>query len=197
MKSVQSIGAIGLIVVMVGCASRPSFPFFAKRDRDTSISETPVELAQTADAPAKSALIADVQHADTNAIATTTNDPAATKLVSAMSSSSFTQPTLMTLPKGADLNAQISAASGPVVLDFYADWCVPCQTQGKILHEMEDFAAANNTQIIKVNFDEHKELAKKLKVSSLPTIIVMKDGQVSQRVTGLTQRDQLEQWIKP
>jgi thioredoxin len=191
-KSSQFIGTLGLLVLMTGCASRPTFPFFAKRESKAEITAEPEVVAEAAKPQTES-----IQQADLTAGTTPSSDPAQTKLVSAMTTSSFTQPTLMTLPKGSDLDAQVAAASGPVVLDFYADWCGPCRTQGKILHEMEDFAAANKAQIIKVNVDEHPEIAKKLQVSSLPTLIVMKDGKVSQRVTGLTQREQIEQWIKP
>lgn len=196
MKSFQFIGALGLLAVMAGCASRPTFPFFAKRDQVDTESEDLIELAKAnTDTP----ILAPEgvrQEYDVTAIPTK-GDASTTKLVSAMSAPSITQPTLITLPKGSDLDAQIRAAAGPVVLDFYADWCGPCRTQGKILHEMEGFAAANNTQIIKVNVDEHPEIAKKLKVASLPTLIVMKDGKVSQRVSGLTQREKLEQWMQP
>lgn len=200
-KSLQFFGVFSLVVLTAGCASKPSFPFLAKRDSNITVTQEPTAIAITTESPAYEVpgsvvTTASVKQADMGAAESTNNAAPKTSLVSAMTSTSFTQPTLMTLPKGADLSAQINGAPGTVVLDFYADWCGPCQTQGKILHEMEGFAAANKTHIIKVNIDEHPEIKKQLAIESLPTLIVMKNSQISERVTGLTQRDQIEQWIK-
>ncbi len=197
MKSFQFVGAMGLLVTVVGCAGQRSFPFFAKRDLKNSEVVERLTVEPTVTALADEEHLATVQQASIEDAPTSSQDEPTMSLVSAVTEPDVTPPSLITLPKGSDLNAQIKAASGPVVLDFYADWCGPCRTQGKILHEMEDFAAKNKTQIIKVNVDDHPEITKKLKVSSLPTLIVMKDGKVSQRVTGLTPRKQLEQWMQP
>ena len=106
------------------------------------------------------------------------------------------QPSLITLPRGGDLNAKISGASGPVLLDFFADWCGPCRTQGKILHDLETAAAKSQTLIIKINVDEHPQLAKELRVSSLPTLMMIKNGRIVERQTGVANKSRLVAWMR-
>lgn len=91
----------------------------------------------------------------------------------------------MTLGSAESLDDKINNAPGVVVVDFYADWCGPCRRQGKILHEMESQAQENDATIIKVNVDQHPQLAEKYGVGSLPTLITIKGGNVLQRQTGL------------
>ena len=96
------------------------------------------------------------------------------------------RPSLVVLPPNVDLVEEIVKRSdGIVLIDFYADWCGPCRRQGAILHEMEGTAAKNGASIIKVDVDQHEALAARLQVESLPTIIVIKDGQITHRKTGL------------
>lgn len=102
---------------------------------------------------------------------------------------------IRTLKDGEDLQEIVDSASGVVLLDFYADWCGPCRKQSSELHEVEDFALEVNAQIIKVNVDEHRGLAKKYQVSSLPTLLAVKDGEVLQRKLGFTKRDQVKSML--
>ena len=92
---------------------------------------------------------------------------------------------LTTLGLGDDLRNMVGQASGVVLIDFYADWCGPCRTQGGILHEMESTASQNNASIIKINVDQHRQLASAFNVTSMPTLILIKNGQIIERQTGV------------
>ena len=59
---------------------------------------------------------------------------------------------------------------GTYLVDFYADWCGPCKMLGSVLETMED------VNIIKINVDEHPELASKYGVMSIPVLMVFKNG---------------------
>ena len=103
---------------------------------------------------------------------------------------------LRTLGVADNFQQIVSEAPGVVLVDFYADWCGPCRKQGKVLHELESFAAANQAQIVKVDVDQHKAIAKKYDVSSLPTLIVLKNGKVVDRKVGLTNESRLRSMMQ-
>ena len=124
------------------------------------------------------------------------SNPTATSPAVQLAQTSFHQPVqptsnkvaatpLRTFGPGDDLLDIVEQASGVVLVDFYADWCGPCRTQGGILHEMELTATQNDASIIKVNIDQHRRLASAFKVTSLPTLILIKDGMIIERQTGL------------
>lgn len=105
-------------------------------------------------------------------------------------------PTLRTLAADEDLMAEIESAPGPVLIDFYADWCGPCRTQGKVLHDLEPFAAKHSAQIIKVDIEAHPAIAKQFQVASLPTLVVIKDGEITSRETGLKQAERIRDLLR-
>ena len=107
-----------------------------------------------------------------------------------------TGPTMRTLAAGEDLMAAVESAPGPVLVDFYADWCGPCRTQGKVLHELESFAAANRAQIIKVDIEKHPVLAKQFQVASLPTLMVIKNGEITAREMGLKRAEEVRNLLR-
>jgi thioredoxin 1 len=82
----------------------------------------------------------------------------------------------------------------PVMVDFYADWCGPCQTMGPILKEV-----ASNTEgkakIIKVNIDRNEAAAQSFGVRSVPTFIIFKNGQQVWRHSGTIDRSNLERTL--
>jgi len=88
-----------------------------------------------------------------------------------------------------ELSAQV-----PVVVDFWADWCQPCQILIPILTKL-----ANDSQgefiLAKVNSDEHQELAAQAGVRSLPTVMIFKDGQVVDSFTGAKPESEVKQII--
>lgn len=71
---------------------------------------------------------------------------------------------------------EIKSSEKTVLLDFYADWCGPCRMVGPIIDEI----AAENPDILvgKINVDEEPELAQAFEVMSIPTLVVMKNGEV-------------------
>ncbi|WP_158840065.1 thioredoxin [Polaribacter sp. L3A8] len=71
-----------------------------------------------------------------------------------------------------------------VLLDFYADWCGPCQTLLPTINKLADELKENIT-IKKVNVDEYPELAAKFNVRNIPTLIFFKNGAPADRHTGL------------
>ena len=104
---------------------------------------------------------------------------------------------IVELEKSNQLQQLIDAAPGSIIVDFYADWCPPCRRQSAILHEMESDLRQQNVTVIKVNVDKHRELASQLQVSSLPTLMVVKDGKLTKRQSGMATQERLAQWLAP
>lgn len=71
----------------------------------------------------------------------------------------------------------------PVLVDFYADWCGPCQMAGPVLEEL-DKEMAGKVKFGKLNVDEAQATAAKYQVMSIPTVILFKDGQEAGRQVG-------------
>jgi len=80
-----------------------------------------------------------------------------------------------------------------VLVDFYATWCGPCKMMHPVIDELND--KFQNIKIIKVDVDKHEELARKYAVMSIPTLLLIKDGNVIEKNVGYTPIDTLEKWI--
>ena len=89
-----------------------------------------------------------------------------------------------------NFQAEITKSDKPVLVDFWAVWCGPCQMMAPILHELEE--EVPDVQIGKVNVDEQMELARQFRVVSIPTLILFKDGAEVKRFVGLTSKEELK-----
>ena len=93
-----------------------------------------------------------------------------------------------------NFQAEITKADKPVLVDFWAVWCGPCQMMAPILHELE--AEMPDVQIGKVNVDEQMDLARQFRVVSIPTLIIFKNGQEVQRMVSVTSKEELKDALK-
>lgn len=106
------------------------------------------------------------------------------------------QNSLITLGKDQSLDEKLKSTTGIVILDFYADWCGPCQRQSAVLKAMKSKVTENKLTIIKVNIDQHRQLTDKYKVSSLPTLIVVRDGNELRRQVGFASEAKMNSLIQ-
>lgn len=84
----------------------------------------------------------------------------------------------------------ISESSLPVLVDFWAPWCGPCRMIAPLIDEIANEKAGEVT-VAKVNIDDSPAIAQKLGITAIPTLIVFRNGEAKQRVTGLTSKADL------
>jgi thioredoxin 1 len=83
----------------------------------------------------------------------------------------------------------------PVLIDFWADWCGPCRMVAPVMEKLDE-NYSDQVVIGKINVDEETELAEQFRVMSIPTLYVIKDGEVVERLIGARPYAELESVIK-
>ena len=84
---------------------------------------------------------------------------------------------------------EVLKAEGPVIIDFYADWCGPCKMMSPIIDSIAE--ETNNAKVGKINVDEAQDLAAMYNVMSIPTIIIFKDGKPYKKIVGVTSKENI------
>ncbi len=77
-----------------------------------------------------------------------------------------------------------------VLIDFYADWCGPCKMISPIIEEISN-ENSDKVKVCKVNVDEEQNLAIKFGVSSIPTIVIFKDGKLEKQLVGFRPKEDI------
>ncbi|KAK9069681.1 hypothetical protein SSX86_011585 [Deinandra increscens subsp. villosa] len=93
------------------------------------------------------------------------------------------------------LDELLEKAEKPVLVDFYATWCGPCQLMGPILNEVS-ISMGDTIQVVKIDTEKYPQIANKYNIEALPTFILFKDGKPYDRFEGALKADQLIQRIE-
>ena len=82
----------------------------------------------------------------------------------------------------------------PVLIDFWATWCGPCRMMAPVVDEIAE-SMGSSIKVCKVNIDENQDLAEKYAVMSIPTFIVIKNGEETGRTVGVQSKEELVKLI--
>src|SRR5262245_2580652 len=85
---------------------------------------------------------------------------------------------------------EVLRSDRPTLVDFYADWCGPCRLMKPVVDQLAE-VFDGRANVVKVNVDESPELASRYGVESIPTFIVVRDGNVAQKLVGLQTKQAL------
>lgn len=94
-----------------------------------------------------------------------------------------------------EFEEQVLKAEGPVVVDFWAEWCGPCKALSPLVDAVAE-EMAGKVKIVKVNIDENPEAPTRYSVRGIPTLIAFKNGEVVDTRVGGMSKTQLSEWVK-
>ena len=89
--------------------------------------------------------------------------------------------------------AEIINSSSPVVIDFHATWCGPCKVLSPILEELND--EIEGVEFVKLDVDQHPQTAGQNQVMGVPTVVILKDGEVKDRFVGVQPKEVIKEKI--
>ncbi len=93
-----------------------------------------------------------------------------------------------------NFDAEVLKWPGLVLVDFWAEWCGPCKMIAPVLEKISQ-ERAGKLKIVKVNTEQEQELAYRYSISSIPTLMLFKNGQKLNQLSGALPKPQLEKWI--
>ena len=91
---------------------------------------------------------------------------------------------------------ELTQSSEPVLIDFYADWCAPCKSVPPILKQVKD-ELGEQVHILKIDVDKNPQLAQKLAISGVPTLMIYQKGEQKFRRSGVVSARDIVGQLKP
>ena len=88
-----------------------------------------------------------------------------------------------------NFQSEVVQSDKPVLLDFWATWCGPCRMVSPIVDQIAD--ECSDIKVGKINVDEQPELAQQFRIISIPTLVVMKDGQIANKAVGAMPKEEI------
>ena len=89
--------------------------------------------------------------------------------------------------------SEIVNSTNPVVIDFHATWCGPCKVLSPILEELDD--EIEGVEFVKLDVDQHPQIAGQNQVMGVPTVVILKDGEVKDRFVGVQPKEVIKEKI--
>jgi thioredoxin 1 len=93
-----------------------------------------------------------------------------------------------------DFNELINSKK-PTLVDFYADWCMPCRTMSPLIEETKKHLGDSAT-VLKVDIESNSDIARKYSIRSIPTLLLFKEGEVVWRQTGVPSKSLIVESVK-
>lgn len=90
-----------------------------------------------------------------------------------------------------EFNDLVENSKTPILVDFYANWCMPCKMMAPVLEDLED-ECSGLVNIYKVNVDDEMNLAVRFNIDSIPCLLYFVDGKLKQRFIGLQDKETLK-----
>ncbi|MBT2582463.1 thioredoxin [Planococcus sp. ISL-109] len=101
----------------------------------------------------------------------------------------------MAIVKGTDQNFKQEVSDGLVLVDFWAAWCGPCKMIAPVLEEL-DADMDDKVKIVKVDVDENQQIASEYGIMSIPTLLLLKNGETVDKVVGFRPKEALAELVE-